>query len=185
MRRGLTLAELLITTGLISLISLLLIVIWISARRLVERTESQQDLQQRLCEPSLRLAHWLRGALYGNDSPVRIPSRGQTAPILEFYSCDRLVGNLPPIAPRQPTLYIYRVFVSGPDQDCWLGRQDTTGLTLEKRRIGKFITLEFTNLDGYQIKIKTSSQGSVRRPGGIWKTLSSSLTTVIAAPYEN
>ncbi len=179
--RGFTLAELLITSALISLISGLLLAIWISSRRLVEKTEGELTVQSRVCEPTLRLAHWLRGALYGQDSPLRRPLPGQTGSVLEFYSCDRLVGELPEVDPRHPQTRIYRVETD--PQGAWLKLIDTGGATLAQRRIGEEVQLRFYNLDNYQVEVTASAEVQVRAPNGGTHTQSRTLTTVIAAPH--
>ncbi len=178
MRRGLTLAELLVTTGLISLIGALLVVIWISSRRMVGRTEGELDIQEQLCEPSIRLAHWLRGAIYKGDSPINYPPEGQTRDRLEFYSCDRLMGGLPEVVPRHPDIYIYRVYSDA--QGLWLGGEDETGKSLKPRRVGRQVELEFTNLDGFRVRVAATASAEVRG-----KTVQRSLTTVVSAPRED
>ena len=176
-RGGFSLAELLITMGLISLISSLLLGIWLSSRRVVEKTEGKLTVQARVCEPAIRLSHWLNGALsHQEDSPLRLPSEGQRGAVLEFYSCDRLVGDLPEVDPRHPDNYLYRV-QAGKDDSLWLQRVEA-GLVKAQRQVGEHVRVNFYNVDNRTLEVQSSAQVELRS-----RSEEFHLSTFIAIPH--
>ena len=112
LRRGVSLVEVLVVTGLMTLLTLILTEIYFASYKVFEHGSAHTDIQQRCRETVNRIVPLIMGASEPalTQDAVYLPdnvdaSRGSE---LWFYSPDDLFGNAV-YDPRNPVFYFYRV----------------------------------------------------------------------------
>lgn len=185
-RAGLSLIELLVTTGIVSLLSLLLLEFFLSSRKVTEHGAAHTALQQSCRHLLNRLSTLVVSACAPNDTQDGIPRPALgdgPANELWFYSPDDLFGNAA-FDPRNPTFHFYRVVRDGPKVMLEKLQDDGTPMvTPPPRQLALTVDqLEFERPQLGLVRVRVSARGQVR---GARREipLSTELQTTLSVPY--
>ena len=110
-RDGLSLVEVMVVTGIASLISLLLLEFFLASRKVTQHGAAHTEIQQSCRHLINRLSSMVVAATSPIDTQDAIPIPAvddAASPELAFYSPDDLFGNVP-FDPRNPSYHFYRV----------------------------------------------------------------------------
>ena len=188
LRRGVSLVEVLVVTGLMTLLTLILTEIYFASYKVFEHGSAHTDIQQRCRETVNRIVPLIMGASEPalTQDAVYLPdnvdaSRGSE---LWFYSPDDLFGNAV-YDPRNPVFYFYRVRqLSG---DVVLEKLAMNGTTLASpppRVLGKAMgDLTFERIDTGLVQIEVAASAKVRGAVNRERTIDTKLRTTVSIPF--
>ena len=185
--RGLTLVEVLVVTGLASLLSLFLLEAFLASRKVTEHGAANLKVQQRCRHLLERLSTMGLTAASPDDihDAILRPATDDDGPSPEllFYSADDLFGSTP-YDPRNPTHHFYRIHRDGPRVLLQLLKDDgTPAATPPPRQLAlKVDELEFQRPEVGLLSVRVSASESVR---GAKRTIPvhAELRTTLDLPY--
>lgn len=180
---GFSLPEILVTTGIMSLLSLLLLQFFVATNKVTEQGAAHTLVQQSCRHLVNRLTPLIMGATAPNDEQNGIPKPDSedSAPSGELwlYSPDDQFGG-PPFDPRNPTFHFYRVRRAGARVMLEALQDDGTPLTsIPPRQLALEVdSLEFERVEAGLVRVHVTAQTKVRNV-----PIHADLRTTISIPY--
>jgi len=181
-RKGLTLPELMISLGLIALLTLALTLVFHQSNRVAAMGGKRLDVQQAVRETLRRLAPLLESAVPpGPGEPaILFPDEGDTALRIEFYSPTDLLGDQA-VDLRNPTFRLYKIEFSAPS--LWLEQVDPPPTREPRMLASRLHKAEFTVLDPGTVRIAVEAREKGKDARNQDRTFEERLETALHLPY--
>jgi len=183
-KQAMTLMEVLVSVGLISLVSLFLLAIFGQISSATRLGDGHLAVQQRGREVMRRSLPTIRRAIAPNaaQDAIYAPAVGATASTLSFSSTEDLLNPAaPPFDPRAPVFHLYNLRYVAATREVLL--EDTDNLALPARTLGREVQLmEFTRVDRFGVRVRVNVQGTVRSSTNVTRQISFPLESVVSLP---
>ena len=189
MRRpaGLTLAEIIICMGLMTMLTGMLVMIYGNSYAAFRRGTTRLSVQQRAREVIRRVTPLVMSSKAPNPlvEAVILPAIGASGPTLQIYTADNMLVPMEPVNSRNPQHYLFRIQLEA-DRTVRLERLNVdTGAATGEQKILAFNVqeVEFEHPAANLVKLRVVTRDQVINSSGQTEPLDVERTAMISIPY--